>query len=274
MFKPAKNPDVLGLAKTCKNRLYNLSDIKVVKLDGINRNCVWCLKLLQKNKQKWCSEVCARSALAWCAPCRNHGLRVLLFRDDFKCSSCEFNYRPFFLKAYRKIRNMWYFRNPRMPSYRIENLIKAFRKLLPREFRIEVDHIVPISLGGQGLGFENVQLLCSKCHLKKTKIDNKNRFLKNGNPRKGIAFTQTHKDALSKVRKGFDSPPRKAHREKIYENARMPIAAINLSTKEQISFESLEEAAEALNLQACNISRVLKGSQNRKQHKGWTFKHT
>jgi len=33
--------------------------------------------------------------------------------------------------------------------------------------RLEVHHIIPVSEGGGSCGLDNVQLLCSKCHLEK-----------------------------------------------------------------------------------------------------------
>ena len=35
----------------------------------------------------------------------------------------------------------------------------------------EVDHIVPLALGGDPVGFDNNQVLCYDCHKEKTKID-------------------------------------------------------------------------------------------------------
>jgi len=41
---------------------------------------------------------------------------------------------------------------------------------------IEVDHIIPISIGGENK-VSNIQLLCNICHKEKTSIENKNRYL-------------------------------------------------------------------------------------------------
>ena len=106
----------------------------------------------------------------------------------------------------------------------------------------------------------------------KTRLDLKEKFSINGNPRKGISFSNKHREALSRVRIGFDSINRARSREKnVYPALRIRIIATNLSSNEELSFDSITDAARALNLQACNISRVLNGRQNRKQHKGWVF---
>lgn len=99
----------------------------------------------------------------------------------------------------------------------------------------------------------------------------KERFLKNGSPLKGRKFSQKHLENLSKSRKGFDSEARKQARAKSHEQAKIPIKAIKIETGEEFIFKSIQECAKTLNLQGCNISRVLKGRQNRSQHKGYRF---
>jgi hypothetical protein len=272
MWKPSKNPKVDELTKSCRDRSYRLSDFNSFKLDGKNKNCVWCLSVLPGKKQKWCSAACIASALAWAQPNGSHGLRVLLYRDGFECANCQFSYRSLFLDAFRKVRRRNDFRFPRIKSKRIEKLIKSFRRLVPTNIRPEVDHVIPVSLGGQTLGFENLQILCRQCHKVKSKKDTKDRIALKGHPRKGVKFTEKHRKALSLVRKGFDSPARLVHRQKIYENLRIKIEAINLTTGECKEFDSLTDAAAALGLQITNISKVLYNKQNRSQHKGWFFK--
>ncbi|NJO48188.1 MAG: HNH endonuclease [Leptolyngbyaceae cyanobacterium RM2_2_4] len=166
------------------------------------------------------------------------------------------------------------FRGVELHSRDIELVMRRFRRLIPTEIRPEVDHVLAIVLGGTALGLENHQILCAKCHKTKTKSDIKEKFSRNPNPRKGVALSEEHVTALSEARKGQDSDVRKASREKnLYPILRKPIVAINLSTKQEILFDSSEDAAKSLNLQISNVSRVLSGKQNRKQHKGWTFRY-
>jgi hypothetical protein len=196
-----------------------------------------------------------------------------LYKFDFKCNECQLSYRDFYIEAYRKIRNKRYFKFPKMKTRRVDYLIRAFRKSLPKDSRLEIDHIIPVSMGGQTLGFENLQILCSKCHKNKTSKDKKAKWEKFGSPIKGVKFTEAHIEALSRVRRGFDSSNRRAHREKMYERMRVPIVALNLKTKEETEFTSSAEASRVLKLQECNISRVLNEKQGRKQHKGWKFRY-
>lgn len=38
---------------------------------------------------------------------------------------------------------------------------------------LQVDHILPISHGGDGIGLKNIQVLCAGCHKRKTKEERK-----------------------------------------------------------------------------------------------------
>ena len=44
--------------------------------------------------------------------------------------------------------------------------------LCGRRGRLEVDHIVPVSVGGARYDTENLQALCRGCHIKKTRSEN------------------------------------------------------------------------------------------------------
>lgn len=273
MYFKSKNPIVEELTKNWRERAYRLSDFKPIKLDSIHKNCIWCLSVLSGKKHKWCSEECINSALAWAAPQSTFGLRVLLGRQQCSCAKCGVSYSTYLDQALSMASIHRGYLYPRIETKKIDILMRIFKRLIPKEIKPEIDHIIPICLGGVALGLDNCQILCRSCHKKKTKIDIRAKFAKNGNPLKGRKFTEEHVKALSKVRKGFDSPSRRTHRELMYREARKSITAVNLTTREEKQFSSFSEAARILNLQESNISRVLRGDQNRKQHKGWTFKY-
>src|SRR5690606_13422546 len=88
-------------------------------------------------------------------------------------------------------------------------------------------------------------------------------YKENTHPLKGKTFSESHRKALSKVRKGFDSPARKKARETSHSDARVPIKAINIKTGEELIFESIRECALKLNLVQSCVCRVLRGKQNR-----------
>lgn len=263
-YKNSPNPKVEELTKSHKGRSYRLSDLKP---EG--QLCIWCMEPRKGKRQKWCSAECIHFALAWSAPQRANGLYILLARQDWKCAECNHNYKSLIdqinsgnfrkkSRNYKKDRYFW--------------LMKHLKMLSPKGTAPEVDHIIAIALGGTSLGLDNVRCICESCHKIKTKHDNKTRHAIYGSKRKGVKFTKDHCEALSRVRKGISTPARKAARQKSKVLQYKPITAINISTGETIDFESIAKCANVLGLNAPCISRVINGSQNRTQHKGWTFK--
>lgn len=264
-----KNPQVFELTNTSKLRTYSLSNLRLP--EGLTKLCVWCLSPLQGKLRRWCGDECVKEALVWGRPQSYHGLYALLKKQNNKCNLCNLSYEDYIngLMPQNSV-----YRGSNLSSRQIEVLMKRFRRAVPRSIRPEVDHILAIVLGGKALGLENHQILCASCHKEKTKKDIKEKFSKYQNPRKGVKFTPAHVDALSKARKGKDTPNRLKSREKnLYPKLRIPIVAINIVTGERLIFNSIDDASKALNLQGCNISRVLNKKQNRKQHKGWTFEY-
>ena len=171
LIKNTANPKVVDLISKSSERRYNLSDIDVHKLGDV-RFCLWCAREELKSKRmKYCSELCSKSAFASMNPQSPEGLHVLLHRQDYKCNDCGFDYKPFVDKQVEKAKkrnivhtldkiNWWIFKTIKM------HFVKDLENRNP-----EIDHIQPISLGGQGLGFDNHQVLCKECHLNKTKTD-------------------------------------------------------------------------------------------------------
>jgi hypothetical protein len=212
------------------------------------KRCVWCLVPLEGSSRRWCKDdECIKAALAWARPQSPHGFYELMKRQDYSCIGCGISYDEYMDKAVSPNSKFY---KIELHSMDIDLVMRRFKRLIPVEIRPEVDHIIPVGLGGTVLGLDNHQILCAICHKNKTKID------------------------ISEVRKGFDSKARiKSRQENLYPILRQPIIAINLITNEEIKFESLEDAAKVLGLQVSNISRVLNGKQNRKQHKGWTFRY-
>lgn len=107
----------------------------------------------------------------------------------------------------------------------------------------------------------------------KKKIGNKAKTYYNNHehPFKGKKFSKDHLESLSKARKGFDSPRRKEARKKAIEKQMLKIKAINIKTKEEITFNSIAECARSLNLDQTCVSRASRGSSRNSQHKGWIF---
>lgn len=176
MFKPSGNPKVEELTKSVKDRSYNLSCLQAVKLPELNekgkpkRLCAWCAKEeLFHGNQKYCTNDCSNSAMAWAYPQKEDALRYLLLRQDWKCFSCRYDYKPFLDAMIEKDRLRY------GGTFAIEQLpwhyFKRLKERVPKEHRPEVDHIVPIYKGGESLGLANHQAICYSCHKAKTKLD-------------------------------------------------------------------------------------------------------
>lgn len=175
MYKKPGNPKVEELTKSVKDRSYPLSYLNPIKIEQENakpiRMCTWCNEnKLTHGNQKYCSTLCSASAMAWAYPQKEQALHVLLARQDFKCNICQYDYMPHVEKvADRMNKGNW-----KVGDIRKEinwYLIKRLKNAIPSERRLDVDHIVPIFKGGQSIGLENHQAICSQCHRTKTSKD-------------------------------------------------------------------------------------------------------
>lgn len=183
MFKPSNNPKVLELTKSCKERRTNLDGIRPIKLEELNekgkprRLCAWCVsKEIFGGNAKYCSRDCSNSAMAWANPQKEDALRFLLIIQDWKCAHCQYDYRPQMQLILDKERS----RRPYALDIKNETPLdkiswfyfKRLKNQVPENKKPEVDHIIPISKGGESLGIANHQVLCYDCHKTKTKVDN------------------------------------------------------------------------------------------------------
>lgn len=168
-----KNPKVNELKKGDGRRHINAGDFKKIVKDGL-KYCAWCGEERVTGNRKYCNDICRDNCYAFISPQKEHGLEYHLQSQDFKCADCKFDYKPVMdemAKQYSK-RNIraydengtaspWFFGRLK---YRVE--IKHGKNKKP-----EVDHIVPVALGGDPVGFDNHQVLCYDCHKDKTKVD-------------------------------------------------------------------------------------------------------
>jgi hypothetical protein len=181
-MKKCENPLIPELQKTFKKRQFNLSSIKLP--EGLRKVCVWCLGPLKGQQRRWCGNECVEAAQAWAYPQKEWGLGILLLRQNFKCNTCQFDWGAVVEAMYQK---------PRVPygmveckdtwrtkfSYWLTVKLKDEMHLTDLPHRIEVDHIVAISKGGQALGLDNHQAICYTCHKVKTKQDLSGKRVKN-----------------------------------------------------------------------------------------------
>jgi len=179
MFKPSKNPKVEELTKSIRSRSYNLSCLQPIILEELNKKgqtkklCAWCAEgEFYNGNQKYCSNECSDSAMAWAYPQKENALRFLLIRQEWKCAGCQFDYLPI-MKTILQREKKDYPSTPdidpgKLPWY----YFKRLKGRCPDDRRIEIDHVIAIRHGGDSLGISNHRALCYTCHKAKTKIDN------------------------------------------------------------------------------------------------------
>jgi hypothetical protein len=200
------NPELAQFIKS-STRSVSKDWLGPIKRDG-KMFCAWCNKKeLTKKRSKYCSHECLETSSAYCYPQTNSQSFFFLFQKQNKqCADCKFDYGPtlealkkdrlkfFKIRIKNKIEKMKTMNISEAAVFKkaIEKEIQKFKAGLlapypfdaytPKKIRKhhrkskdhrqpEVDHIVPIGAGGSALGFENLQLLCFKCHKTKTSRD-------------------------------------------------------------------------------------------------------
>jgi len=166
------------------------------------RLCAWCAKKpLATHSQKYCSQLCSQSSDAFFYPTKA-GYPFLLARQGGQCAGCDLDWEPILIERFqKKIKRCEeaiartkakmdqdperYKGDLMRDEYELEELraklenrglsfwlALGIRHLIPYDQEPQVDHIIPVALGGDGVGLENHQVLCRLCHAKKTKQDN------------------------------------------------------------------------------------------------------
>jgi hypothetical protein len=135
----------------------------------VTRHCAWCYEgLLHSRNQKYCCEDCSTQANAWGYPQSDFGAGLLLMKQGFKCAGCQYDWGP----LCEEISKDLYYGEDTFRTKFSWPLVSRLKYKVKPEHKPEVDHIVPISKGGEAIGLNNHQVLCYTCHKKKTKVDN------------------------------------------------------------------------------------------------------
>ena len=90
---------------------------------------------------------------------------------------------------------------------------------------------------------------------------------------KGKKKSESHRNRMSEVRRGFTSTARKESWLKITSRLSKPVLATHIETQDQLVFGSAEGAARGVGGSASCVVRVCNGTQGRTQHKGWKFEY-
>lgn len=109
-------------------------------------------------------------AFSWANPQNEYGLNILLARQNWKCNACQYDYGPLVSQL---LTNGRVYNKPADHNIQMcPSLALRIKQHSPEGTKPEVDHIIPISKGGQSIGFDNLQTICVQCHKAKTKVDN------------------------------------------------------------------------------------------------------
>lgn len=171
--KPPGNPKIAELSKSYKERSFNLANLKVIKISTgehtkPERFCAWCAtEKLTHGNQKYCSNNCSTSAMAWAYPQKEDSLGMLLIAQEWKCKLCQFDYLPIMQGI---ISREWHFYKGALNDLPW-HYFKRLKGACLKKNKPEVDHIEPIYKGGQTIGLENHQAICYTCHKAKTSTD-------------------------------------------------------------------------------------------------------
>ncbi len=130
--------------------------------------CLWCGKDLSFDRRR----------LSFC--CNNHSeiyykkfifndsvSGTILSRDNFTCRECGFDLRKFQKEMTKKFPYEW----PKRGLWKERNKYIESKGFSTHQAYLEIDHIIPIRMGGDPIDSKNQQTLCYPCHKKKTKED-------------------------------------------------------------------------------------------------------
>ena len=156
-----KNPQFNRLIKNRKmDREFPLSHIS--RIEGI---CAWCMEKLPNTKmgrphpkRKWHKSCCLMAHGAF-YPGRFGGI-ILARRDGMRCSYCR---QEFYIHLKEK----------RLGNNFLNHTLYRGKLEDGQDTMPDIDHIVPIFKGGEGLGLDNLQLLCFMCHKRKSADEKK-----------------------------------------------------------------------------------------------------
>lgn len=155
-----------------RKRSYPLSSIKYEK-----GTCAWCGYI---SRLKYCGDDCKGSAYLYCIPQSPESKIFHLLRQHMACKLCGLDYSDFLNKKYlaaerRRKRLIEDYSGIESLKSIVEDLKEDSISLYQIGYgtgdTIQVDHIIPIFMGGQSLGVENIQILCKPCHKQKTTME-------------------------------------------------------------------------------------------------------
>lgn len=159
-------PLAASLIRPFRYRRYcNLSTLQKTR----DSQCAWCNvhEVLGKSR-KYCSDSCRESAHMFCTP-QSPASKAFVFVMLQGCT-CTYCGEIFDDELRDLIEKRWCtFREWAGGRYAAQTEpVTLFQLGYAIGSKWHCDHVIPISRGGDGIGFDNVQVICAGCHRKKT----------------------------------------------------------------------------------------------------------
>lgn len=157
------------LERFSRKRSANLSDISLPS-DG---TCAWCnSRPITPPRKKYCGDVCQVFAEMWCNPQSPRTKAwLLIHRQSCACTLCGEDFEEQIVERILHLDK--YLKRCRRdrPDYWHPSSVTYFLIGSNTADLWEVDHRIPIFRGGQGIGLDNVQVVCTACHRNKTAME-------------------------------------------------------------------------------------------------------
>lgn len=149
-----RSPGAQAMSVIIKNihkRSSNLSELK--PKDGL---CAWCNENeIKDRRRKYCDISCRSSAFIYCWPQSLMARGFHLWAQGFACCACGVDFSDEMEKRAQRCLRLY-------GEVTLSQIADGTGHLF------EIDHIIPLHKGGEGIGVVNIQTLCVECHKRKT----------------------------------------------------------------------------------------------------------
>lgn len=142
--------------------------LKMDHLQQVDGQCAWCNIIpLYSRRKKYCGVNCRNSALFYCYPqTPSAKMWVFIHKQNCSCTLCGECFEDKIAKKIFDLRKRW---DKDAEFYKWKAGPITYHSLGDNTGDVwQVDHIIPLHKGGDGIGLENIQVVCKSCHLRKT----------------------------------------------------------------------------------------------------------
>ena len=166
-------PETLAVLDKVPNhmRYKDLSSFK-----RIGYLCGWCNKNeVRKSNAKYCSSDCRESAEIYCYPQHPQAKAwIFINKQNCTCFKCgeifEDEIRNIILKKKEHMDSMFQ-KYGKDYGWKKESRVSYWQVGKAIGSRFQLDHVSALCNGGRGIGLDNHQVVCNKCHHTKTAED-------------------------------------------------------------------------------------------------------